>query len=81
MKLSNFTVNLAIRSRSSSNPKLILGSVSAIDGASAELRGGRIALVDRDGSNAVDIVKNNTFSVVESIVTCCAFLFRFVLEL
>lgn len=40
----------------------MLGSVSAIDGASAELRGGRIALVDRDGSNDVDIVRNDSIS-------------------
>jgi len=55
MNVSNLTVNFAIRSRSSSNPKLILGSESAIDGASAEERGGRIALVDKEGSKTVDI--------------------------
>jgi hypothetical protein len=34
---------------------LMFGRESAIDGASAEDSGGRIALVDSDGSNAVDI--------------------------
>lgn len=36
MNESNFTVNFAMRSRSSSNPKFMLGSESAIDGASAD---------------------------------------------
>lgn len=56
MKLSNFTVNFAIRSRSSSKPKLMLGRESAIDGACADARGGRIAFVESEGSNMVDIV-------------------------
>ncbi len=51
MKASNLTVNLAMRSRSSSKPKLMLGSVSAREGPPI---GGR--LVDMDGSNADDIV-------------------------
>jgi hypothetical protein len=56
MKVSNLTVNFAIRSRSSSNPKLMLGSESAIDGASAEDSGGRIALVESEGSKTVDMI-------------------------
>jgi hypothetical protein len=56
MKVSNLTVNFAIRSRSSSKPKLILGNESAIEGASAVESGGRIVLVGSEGSNAVDIV-------------------------
>jgi hypothetical protein len=55
MNVSNLTVNLAILSRSSSNPKLMLGRESAIEGASAEESGGRIMLVDSDGSKAVDM--------------------------
>lgn len=46
-------MNLAIRSRSSSKPKLIEGSESAIEGARADESGGRMALVERDGSKAV----------------------------
>jgi hypothetical protein len=34
----------------------MLGSWSAIEGASAELRGGRIMLVDREGSNMVPMI-------------------------
>jgi hypothetical protein len=56
MNVSNLTVNLAILSRSSSNPKLMLGRESAIEGASAEESGGRIMLVESDGSKAVDMV-------------------------
>lgn len=56
MNVSNLTVNLAILSRSSSNPKLMLGRESAIEGASAEDGGGRIMLVESDGSKAVDMV-------------------------
>jgi hypothetical protein len=56
MNESNLTVNFAILSRSSSKPKLILGNESAIEGASAEDSGGRIALVESVGSNAVDIL-------------------------
>ena len=51
MKASNLAVNWAMRLRKSSNPKLILGSESAIDGANADDSGGRIPLVERDGSN------------------------------
>ena len=58
MNASNLIVNFAIRSRNSSNPKLMLGRESAIEGASAEERGGRIALVEREGSNAVDMIAN-----------------------
>lgn len=56
MKVSNFTVNFAILSRSSSKPKLMLGSESAIEGASAEESGGRIVLVESEGSKAVDMM-------------------------
>lgn len=56
MKLSNLAVNLAMRSLSSSNPKLMLGSESTIEGASAELRGARMTLVDMLGSKVVDIL-------------------------
>jgi len=56
MKVSNLIVNFAIRSRNSSKPKLMFGSESAIEGASAEDRGARIVLVDSDGSNIVDIL-------------------------
>lgn len=45
-----------MRLRRSSNPKFILGSESAIEGASAVVRGGRMPLVERDGSNDEDIV-------------------------
>lgn len=44
-----------MRSRRSSKPKSMLGSESAIDGASAELRGGRVE-VERDGSKRVAMV-------------------------
>lgn len=44
--------------RKSSNPKLMLGNESAIDGASAEASGGRIPLVERDGSNEEAIVSD-----------------------
>ncbi len=37
----------------------MLGSESAIDGASAEDRGGRIALVDSEGSNIVAMIDLN----------------------
>jgi hypothetical protein len=36
----------------------MLGRESAIDNASAEASGGRIALVESEGSNTVDIVSN-----------------------
>jgi hypothetical protein len=55
MKLSNFTVNLAILSRRSSNPKLMLGRESAIEGASADESGARITLVESRGSNVAGI--------------------------
>lgn len=50
MKSSNRSVKRAMRSRRSSNPKFMLGSVSAIEGPLAEAREGRMALVERDGS-------------------------------
>lgn len=56
MKVSNLAVNLAMRSLSSSNPKLILGSESTIEGASADVRGGRMMLVDILGSKMVVIL-------------------------
>lgn len=46
MKASNLAVNLAMRSRSSSNPKLMVGRVSASD---CDGGGGR--LVESEGSN------------------------------
>lgn len=51
MNSSKRSVNRAIRSRSSSKPKLMFGRLSAIEGASADERGGRIALMDSEGSN------------------------------
>ncbi len=59
MNASNLTVNLFMRSRSSSNPKLMLGRESAIDGAVADESGGRIALVESEGSNIVDMVTSS----------------------
>ena len=57
MKLSKRVVNWAMRSRSSSKPKLMLGSVSAMEGAIAEERGGRIVLVESEGSKSVAILE------------------------
>lgn len=45
-----------MRSRSSSKPKEMLGRVSAIEGAEEEC-GGRMELVETEGSNWVPIVK------------------------
>jgi len=56
MNASNLTVNFAIRSRNSSKPKLIEGSESAIEGASVDDSGGRIALMGSGGSKASDIM-------------------------
>ena len=56
MKSSNRSVKRAIRSRRSSKPKLMAGRLSAIEVASAVESGGRMALVERDGSKRVDIV-------------------------
>jgi hypothetical protein len=39
----------------------MLGSESAIEGALAEWRGGRIVLVEREGSNKVAIVESEMF--------------------
>lgn len=58
MNASNFTVNCAMELRKSSNPKLMLGNESAIDGASAEARGGRMPLVESDGSNE-EVISDN----------------------
>lgn len=46
-----------MRFRRSSKPKFMLGSVSAIEGALAVEKGGRIALVEREGSNMLVISK------------------------
>jgi hypothetical protein len=56
MKASNFAVNCAILLRRSSKPKFMLGRESAIDGASVDASGGRMALVESDGSKE-DILK------------------------
>jgi len=68
MKVSNLTVNLAILSRSSSKPKLMLGRESAIEGASADERGGRMALVESEGSKVVDMM-----ACLERLVMDCLF--------
>lgn len=51
MKSSNRSVKRAMRSRSSSKPKLMLGRVSAIEGTLAEESGARIVLEEMVGSN------------------------------
>lgn len=56
MKSSNLVVNCAMRSRRSSKPKFMLGRVSAMEGALAEERGGRIVLVESDVSNIAAIL-------------------------
>ena len=56
MKSSNRSVKRAMRSLRSSKPKLMLGRVSAIEGALAEERGGRMVLVETAGSNIVDMM-------------------------
>ena len=56
MKSSNRSVKRVMRSRRSSKPKLMAGRLSAIEVASAVESGARMALVERDGSNRVDIV-------------------------
>lgn len=53
-------MNCAMVLRRSSNPKLMLGNESAIDGASAEASGGRMPLVESDGSNEEVIVSENS---------------------
>ena len=69
MKMSNLSVNRAIRSRRSSNPKLILGKESAIEGASAVSNEARIALADKDGSNIVAMMICEIELVVGAIDT------------
>lgn len=66
MNASKLALNWAIRFRRSSNPKLMLGSESATDGASALARGGLMPLVESDGSNDEDIATGlvNANSVV-----------------
>lgn len=54
MKASNCAENLFMRSRRSSKPQLMLGSVSAIEGGAAS--DCRCMLDERDGSNAELIV-------------------------
>lgn len=56
MNASNLAVNCAMRFRRSSNPKLIFGRESAIDGACADDSGGRMPLVESDGSNEAIVV-------------------------
>jgi hypothetical protein len=69
MKASNLTVNFAIRSRNSSKPKLIDGRESAMEGASVEESGARIVLVEREGSNATDMiaVMNVSYELCDAI--------------
>lgn len=57
MNSSNRSVKRAMRSRRSSKPKFILGSVSAIEGALAEAREGRVIEVDKDGSHIVAMMR------------------------
>lgn len=54
--MSKRSVKAAMRARRSSKPKFIGGRESAIEGAEAVWRGARIALVERESSNIVDIV-------------------------
>lgn len=67
IKASNFAVNCAIRLRKSSKPKLRLGRESAMEGASADANGGRMALVDSDGSKDDILGKRIKYEAVESI--------------
>lgn len=62
MKVSNLTVNLAMRSRRSSNPKLIEGRESAIEGAWTEERGGCMMLEESVESKSVAMLSNSLFS-------------------
>ena len=50
-----------MRSRRSSKPKFMVGRVSAIEGAEAEERGGRMMLEVREGSKRVAIVADALF--------------------
>jgi hypothetical protein len=68
MKASNLAVNCAMRLRRSSNPKLMLGSESAIEGATAEERGGRIEDAERDDSKAVAILRDGLGVLIVSVV-------------
>ena len=58
MNSSKRSVNRAMRSRRSSKPKLMVGRESAIEGASTDESGGRMALAESEGSNKVAIVSN-----------------------
>lgn len=53
---SNFELNLLMRSRNSSNPKLMLGRESAMDGAVADIGGRLLRLEESEGSNAELII-------------------------
>ena len=72
MKSSNRCVNFAMRSRNSSNPKLMLGRLSAVDSADVAERGTRI-VVERDGSKRVAILTTKEmFKLCSSHeVLCC----------
>ena len=53
MNSSKRTVKRVMRSRKSSKPKFTLGRLSATEITSAERCGGRNALVESEGSNAI----------------------------
>ena len=61
MKSSKRSVKRAIRSRRSSKPKVMAGRLSAIEGACEVGSGARMALVEREGSNRVDIVDGESW--------------------
>ena len=63
MNSSKRVVNLAMRSRNSSKPKLMLGSESAIEGASADAKGARSVLLEADGSNMEDAIVISQLSI------------------
>lgn len=56
IKASNLTVNFCMRSRSSSKPKFVFGSESAIEGAAVDI-GALLRLCDIEGSNAAMIAR------------------------
>lgn len=71
IKASNLAVNLAMRSRRSSNPKLTLGSVSATDGPTGAIDC-RLTLAENDASEMAamivflncDVIKNLISSII-----------------
>lgn len=67
MKASNLAVNLAMRSRKSSKPKLMLGRVSATDGPTGAMVC-RLPLAENDGSNAVAILDKE---MAKCYCSCC----------